>query len=218
MTLSGGRRLTQLVWRPWRDGIWRTRVSGPSLDCYGATIYRSFAHAIRTMTQRFDPSAGSPETLWTPHGSSMVQSFWRGHSRSKQRALGKHLHRDQRKDADGKLRLAAAVGMNREVQPSESEVFVDNVLEELDAEDEWYLDRTFTLPVLKTPDGKRPEPAEYIAARLETIVNLHGSVNASVHDIRISGINFVIRPNLPEDHRTAFALRLGISQGRCRAA
>jgi len=68
------------------------------------------------------------------------------------------------KDANGQLRLAAPVGMNRQVQPSESEVFVDNILEELDAVDEWYLDQVGHCLYLKSPDGKRPPPAIYVPA------------------------------------------------------
>ena len=201
-TLSGGRRLTQLVWRPWRDGIWRTRVSGPSFGL----LWRNNIPLVRARYPNYDPAIRpfggvSSDALdasrirrWSNPSGGVI------HALSSER-WGSIFIVIKGKDADGKLRLAAPVGMNRKVQPSDSEVFVDNVLEELDAEDEWYLDQRAHYLYLKTPDGKRPEPAEYVAGRLETIVNLHGSANASVHDIRISGIRFSSHgTDLPQDY------------------
>jgi len=189
--LSGGRRLTQLVWRPWRDGIWRTRVSGPSFGL----LWRNDVPLVRARYPNYDPAIRpfggvSRDALdasrihrWSNPAGGVI------HALSSER-WGSIFIVIKGKGLDGKLRLAAPVGMNREIQPSESEVFVDNVLEELDAEDEWYLDQRAHYLYLKTPDGKRPGPAEYVAGRLETIVTLHGSATASVHDIRISGIGF----------------------------
>jgi len=190
-TLSGGRRLTQLVWRPWRDGIWRTQVSGPSFEL----LWRNGIPLVRARYPNYDPAIrpfggvsndamdASRIRRWSNPSGGIIHALSSEH-------WGSMFILIEGKDADGKLRLAAPAGMNRQVQPSESDVFVDNIFEELDAEDEWYLDRGAHYLYLKTPDGKRPRPAVYVASRLETLVDLHGSANASVHDIHISGINF----------------------------
>jgi hypothetical protein len=190
-TLSGGRRLEQLVWRPWHSGIWRTQVSGPSFEL----LWRDGMPLVRARYPNFDPAirpfggvskdamSASRIRGWSNPSGGIIHALSNEH-------WGSMFILIEGKDVDGKLRLAAPVGMNRQVQPSESEVFVDNILEELDAEDEWYLDRSAHCLYLKTPNGKRPQRAEYVASRLETLINLHGSAKASVHDIHISGINF----------------------------
>jgi hypothetical protein len=190
-TLSGGRRLKQLVWRPWHNGIWRTQVSGPSF----ALLWRNGIPLVRARYPNYDPAirpfggvskdatAASRIRRWSNPSGGII------HALSSER-WGSMFIPIEGKDANGQLRLAAPVGMNRQVQPSESEVFVDNILEELDAVDEWYLDQVAHCLYLKSPDGKRPPPAIYVASRLETLIKLHGSANASVHDIHISGINF----------------------------
>src|SRR5882757_2273482 len=190
-TLSGGRRLTQLVWRPWHNGIWRTRVPGPPFE----RLSRNCIPLVRARYPNYDPAIrpfggvskdamdASRIRRWSNPSGGII------HTLSNER-WGSLFILIEGKDADGKLRLAVPVGMNRQVQPSEAEVFVDNIFEELDAEDEWYLDRGAHWLYLKTSDGKRPQPADYVASRLETLINLHGSAHASVHDIHISGIDF----------------------------
>jgi len=51
-TLSGGRRLEQLAWRPWHSGIWRTQVSGPSFEL----LWRNGMPMVRARYPNFDPA------------------------------------------------------------------------------------------------------------------------------------------------------------------
>ena len=189
--ISGGRRLRGLKWLAWHDGIWRTRVDGPSFN----RLWLDGRPLIRARYPNFDPAklpfggvaadATSPARIrrWShPEGGIL-------HALSSDR-WGSIQIPIEGKAPDGSLRLGVAIGINRTVIPSESDRFVENILEELDAVDEWYFDQNSHWLYFKTPRGVSPARTGFIAGRLETLIELHGSAAERIHDVTVSGLEF----------------------------
>jgi PDZ domain len=186
--LSGGRSLVHLAWHRWRGRIWRTRVMGNRFDALwleGRPLprarYPNFdaakvpfggiaadATAPERVRRWANPAGGVIHALTANRWGSMVIPI-----------LGKQ--------SDGRLELGPAISINRESVASITERFIDNVLEELDAPLEWFLDsREHWLYYMPQTDAP-PPPRGFVASHLETLVEFKGRPDALVHDIRLSG-------------------------------
>ena len=188
---SGGRSLRGLKWLAWRDGIWRTRVDGPSFN----RLWLDGRLLVRARYPNYDraqlPFGGVAADATSP---SRVRrwSYPEGgviHALSSDR-WGSIQIPIEGKGADGSLRLAGAIGINRTVIPSKSERFVENILEELDAADEWYLDHKSRWLYFKPPQSLSPARMGFVAGQLETLIELRGSQAARIHDVTVSGLEF----------------------------
>ena len=189
--LSGGRSLRGLKWRDWRDGIWRARVDGPPFD----RLWLDGRLLVRARYPNYDPAklpfggvaadATSPARVqrWTHPEGGVIHALSSDRWGSIQIPI-------EGKRPDGSLRLGVATGINRTVIPSDSDHFVENILEELDAVDEWYLDQKSHWLYFKPPPGRSLARAGFVASRLETLIELRGSPAARVHDVTVSGLEF----------------------------
>jgi hypothetical protein len=188
---SGGRSLRGLKWFAWRDGIWRSRVDGPSFD----RLWLDGRLLIRARYPNYDPAkipfggAAADATSaarvqrWSNPEGGIIHALTTDRWGSIQIPI-------EGKRPDGSLRLGMAVGINRVVSPSDADRFVENILEELDAPDEWYLDPKSHWLYFKPAQGLPPARAGFVASRLETLVELRGSPTARVHDVLVSGLEF----------------------------
>jgi hypothetical protein len=68
--------------------------------------------------------------------------------------------------------------------------YMENAMELLNEPGEWYLDRSAGVVYYQPRAGEDMAAAEVIAPALEKVVDLHGSLDEPVHDIRFSGITF----------------------------
>jgi Right handed beta helix region len=188
---SGGRSLRGLKWIAWHDGIWRTRVHGPSFN----RLWFDGRLLVRARYPNYDPAklpfggvaadATSPSRIrrWSHAEGGMVHALSSDRWGSIQIPI-------EGKAPDGGLRLGGAIGINRTVIPSDNERFVENILEELDAVDEWYFDENSHWLYFKPPQGVAPARAGFVGGRLETLIELRGSVAARIHDVTVSGLEF----------------------------
>jgi PDZ domain/Right handed beta helix region len=189
--LSGGRSLRGLKWLAWRDGIWRTRVDGPPFD----RLWLDGRLLIRARYPNYDPAklpfggvaadATSPARVqrWSHPEGGIIHALSSDRWGSIQIPI-------EGKQPDGSLRLGVATGINRTVIASDSDRFVENILEELDAVDEWYLDHKSHWLYFKPTEGLAPARAGFVAGRLETLIELRGSTSARIHDVTVSGLDF----------------------------
>jgi hypothetical protein len=92
------------------------------------------------------------------------------------------------KNADGSLKWGPQVGNNRAMPPSNELRWVDNILEELDAPDEWYLD-TREGWLYYQPASGRPPAAGFRASATEALVRIEGR-QAEVAHVRLQRLAF----------------------------
>lgn len=191
--LSGGRQLGKLKWKAWRHGIWRARVTGPSFSM----LWRDDGRLMRARYPNFDANAvllggtsveaTSPQRVatWSNPAGGVIHALhnarWGG---MQVPILGKK--------ADGTLDLGVATGNNRtnKMGPSETDRFVENIFEELDAPGEWYFDRRGGLLYLMPTTEGRPPSAGFVASRFENIIEMRGTSSNPVHDVVLSNIHF----------------------------
>lgn len=70
--------------------------------------------------------------------------------------------------------------------------YLENAIEYLDAEGEWFLDKDTDTLYYKPREGETINSTKIIAPKLETLVNIEGeSINSKVENITISGITFL---------------------------
>jgi len=189
--LSGGRPLAALNWQRVDQRVWRAQVDGPAFSL----LWLNGERLIRARYPNFDAKS-------LPMGGVSADATSRARSAGWADPTGGIIHAIHSsrwgdmhieilgKRADGALELAPAVGNNREMGPSESERYVENIREELDAPGEWYLDTKEHSLYLMPPHADAPPPADgFIASRLETIVKIAGT-NQPVHDILLQNLSF----------------------------
>jgi hypothetical protein len=189
--ISGGKSLRGLKWIAWRDGIWRTRVDGPSFD----RLWLDGRLLIRARYPNYDPAkvpfggvaadATSPTRIqrWSNPEGGIIHALTTDRWGSIQIPI-------EGKRPDGSLRLGVAVGINRVVIPSDADRFVENILEELDAADEWYLDPKSHWLYFKPTQDIAPARTGFVVSRQETLIEFRGSRSARVHDVTVSGFEF----------------------------
>lgn len=189
--LSGGRALTGLIWTAQGKGIWRARVTGPSF----ALLWKDGRRLVRARYPNYDAAAlpmngvaadaTSPERVrrWADPAGGVLHAMHASRWGDMHFAiLGKN--------PDGTLRYGPMIGNNRPTAgPSATERYVENIREELDAGNEWFLDAAAGWLYYKPADGERPSGAGFVASRLEQIAEIVGR-GALAHDIRLERLTF----------------------------
>jgi hypothetical protein len=190
--ISGGARLQNLKWEPYRDGIMKAAVPA------GFTSDQLFVNSQRQSMARypnFDPNvrhfngyaadAISPERAarWQdPRGGfihAMHASEWGGMHYV---ITGKGP--DNKITYEGGWQNNRPSGMHRQFR------MVENIFEELDAPGEWFLDfRTSTL-YFYPPAGLDLAAATIEAVRLRHLVEFRGTAGAPVRFIALRGLTF----------------------------
>jgi hypothetical protein len=186
--LSGARPLQALDWQPWRDGIWRARFSGPGFQ----RLWLGERELTRARYPNRNPAlpmggtaadATAPERVarWQDPAGGVLHAIHGSHWGGLQiPILGKN--------PDGSLKYGPQVGNNRAQPPSDKLRWIDNILEELDTADEWYLDTREAWLYLKPASGQPPATG-FRASATEALVRIEGR-QADVAHIRLRGLAF----------------------------
>lgn len=188
VTLSGGQRL-HLNWEPAHDGIWQAPTPA------GLVFDQLFVNGRRQPMARYpnyDPEAqyfqGFAEDCTAPERVAKWANPAGGFLHAMHRALWGDMHwRITGKQADGTLALEGGWQNNRQMGAHQTFRFVENILEELDAPEEWYWDPDRQVLYYQPAPDVDPRRATFEAVRLRQLIAFHGTAVAPVRYLELRG-------------------------------
>lgn len=190
--LSGGVRLTNLNWRPCRNGFMQAKVPA------ALRTEELFINGRRQILARypdFDPKAKYFEGFTSGADIQRRAAGWAdpagGFLHAMHAALwGDFTWRITGKDADGNLTKEGGWQNNREGGSNPNIQFVEGIFEELDAPHEWFLNnKTHTL-YFYPPAGLDLSKATVEATQLRCLVEFRGDDRNPVRFITLKGLTF----------------------------
>lgn len=192
VTLSGA-KLLNLKWTNNGAGVWQAKVTdGTSFQ----GLFAGDKRLIRARYPNYDASilpfqgyaadALSPERVasWKNPTGGIVHALHAG------RWGGFH-YLITGKDDNNQLILTGGDQNNRPSAMHETYRYVENIREELDSEQEWYLDEETSTLYYMPAKGIDPNSLTFEAPQLENLIHITGSSSQPVHDIEISGLRLV---------------------------
>lgn len=189
--LSGGQWL-RLNWEVWRDGIMKATVP-PGLE-----TDQLFVNGQRQILARypnddpkashlrgFDPGAFGPAraSRWAHPEGGFIHAI---HAHE----WGDFHYRITGKSATGVVEFEGGWQNNRRMGMHPKYRMVENLLEELDAPEEWFLERATRTLYFFPPHGLDLAGATMVAARLPQLVEFRGRADRPVRFITLRGLTF----------------------------
>lgn len=104
---------------------------------------------------------------------------------------GSFHYRITEKDNDGNLKMDGGWQNNRPSPLHNSDRFVENVFEELDAPNEWYYDKNAGIIYFYPNNVNDLETAVVEVSHLQNLISIKGKENLPIKNISISNINFI---------------------------
>jgi PDZ domain len=190
--ISGGIRLENLDWQPWKNGILQAQVPA---DLQTEEIFVNGGRQILARYPNFDPKAQYFDGFAADAISSQRAARWSdpagGYYHAMHPALwGDFTWRIIGKDPNGQVRLEGGWQNNRGAAAHRQTRFVENIFEELDAPGEWFLNsKTHTL-YFYPPAGLDLKHAVVEATRLRTLVEFRGDEEHPAKWITLRGLVF----------------------------
>jgi len=191
VVLSAGAPL-QLSWQKQGDHIWKAHVqtvdSIESLYAGGKALtrarYPNRAEGVYPFGG-FAADALAPERVvrWANPEGGYIHAMHSG------RWGGMH-YRITGKDATGMPTYVGGWQNNRPSAMHPTMRFVENIAEELDAPGEWYFDRAERMLYYLPEEGEQIDEMDFIAAQLESVIQLKGNEEHPVTDIFFKGLTF----------------------------
>ncbi|WFB62186.1 PDZ domain-containing protein [Sphingobacterium sp. WM] len=181
-----------LKWSKNTNGLWTAKV--PS-NLNFQSLFTSNVHLIRARYPNYDSKvlpfngysedAIDPERVkkWQNPKGAIVHALHIG------RWGGFHYLVTDKKE-NGELVLEGGLQNNRPSKMHERYRFVENVFEELDSENEWYLDSENSTLYLNFGD-KNPNDFEFEAPVLESLISIQGNEDEPIRNVHIEGIKFI---------------------------
>ncbi len=205
----------QLTWQPWRDGILQANVppglvfdqlfvngsrqvrarfpnfdaANPLRDGPGYMQIADGTNKRPDTWVSYDPATFSPR-IWQNPTTGIVHGFQSHNWGNMQyRLAGVDLEQHRLRLGEGGWQLQRSQGLGR-AREAASPVYVENILEELDAPGEWFLDaKTHTLYWLP-PAGVAAATARLEAVVLKNLIVLRGTAAAPVRHLAFRGLTF----------------------------
>lgn len=190
--ISGGVRLENLNWQPYRDGIFQAKVPP---DLQTEEIFVNGERQILARYPNFDPHApyfdGFAADALSPERVARWADPAGGYFHAMHPALwGDFTWRITGKDAQGQVTMEGGWQNNRGAAAHPKIRFVENIFEELDAPGEWFLHgKTHTL-YFYPPPGLDLARATVEATRLRSLVEFRGSEEQPVRFVILRGLTF----------------------------
>jgi hypothetical protein len=190
--ISGAVKLDNLHWRPWKGGIFQTKVPE---DLRTEEIFVNGRRQILARYPNFDPTAPYFDGFAADAIASNRVARWAdptgGYFHAMHPSLwGDFTWRITGKNEQGGLTMEGGWQNNRPAGPHETIRFVENIFEELDAPGEWFLNvKTHTL-YFYPPVGLELDGAAVEATRLRCLVEFRGSEEEPVRFVTFRGLTF----------------------------
>lgn len=189
--VSGGIRLNDLKWQPYKDGILQVKVPA------GFTTDELFVNGELQPLARypnFDPNErffnGWSKDAFSPERAARWKDPTGGLIHALHAAEWGGLHyRITGKDADNKVTYEGGWQNNRPMGMNDRR-FVENIFEELDAPGEWFLDSKMNLLYYYPPAGLDLSKATIEAAQLRDLIDFRGTEQAPVRFVGFKGLTF----------------------------
>jgi len=190
--ISGGLRLTNLKWTPYKDGIMQAKVPA------GFTTDQLFVNgALQPMARypNYDPNerhfngyaadAISPQRVarWADPAGGFIHALHRAE-------WGGMHYRITGKGPDNKLLYEGGWQNNRPMGMHNQYRMVENIFEELDAPGEWFLNAHTGTLYYYPPAGVDLAAARIEAVRLRHLVEFRGTAQAPVRCLTLQGLTF----------------------------
>lgn len=192
VTLSGGKPLKNMSWEKYNDHIWKTSIedvdSIPALYTESKRLtparYPNYEEGVYPFGG-FAEDAISPERVrgWSnPEGGFI-------HAMHESRWGGMHYKIMDKTNHDS-LNYKGGWQNNRPSAMHLKQRYVSHIFEELDAPGEWYFDKNKSELYYYPHKDENPEEMNFIAAQVEQLIQLKGSVDKPVKDVQIKGLSF----------------------------
>jgi hypothetical protein len=190
--ISGGVKLENLDWQPYTNGILQAKVPD---DLKTGEIFVNGQRQVLARYPNYDPTAKYFDGF-AANVISNRSARWADPAGGYFHAMHPALWGDftwliTGKDADRKLTMVGGWQNNRGVGVPNPEIqFVENIFEELDVTNEWYLNnRTHTL-YYYPPAGLDLKTATVEATRLRCLVEFRGTEQNPVRFVTLCGLTF----------------------------
>lgn len=191
VVVSGGQQL-HLAWEPYRDGIMKAAVPA---DCETDQLFVNGQRRILARYPNYDSGqrilagyaadAFSPERArrWADPAGGIIHAM---------QALewGDLRYRITGKDASGNVTFEGGWQNNRQMGMHNQQRYVENIFEELDAPDEWFLDTKTQTLYYYPPASLDLSKAVIETVRLRSLVEFRGDEAHPVRHVHFEGITF----------------------------
>jgi hypothetical protein len=191
VVISGG-SLLRLSWKPYRDGIMQAKVPA------GLKTDQLFVNGERQVLARY-PNY-DPNVLifngWSPDAISKERAArWQdprgGFIHAMHRSMWGDFHYIiTGKDADGNVTYEGGWQNNRRMGMHDKYRFVENIVEELDAPHEWFLDGKTSTLYYYPPKGLDLARAKVEVVGLRHLIEFRGVQNDPVRWVTLKGFTF----------------------------
>ena len=190
--ISGGIRLKDLAWEPYKGGIMQAKVP------VGFTTDQLFVNgALQPMARypNFNPKEriynGCAADAFSPERAARWKDPAGGFIHALHAAEWGGMHYViTGKDAGNKVTYEGGWQNNRPMGMNNDSRFVENIFEELDAPGEWFLDSKKNVLYFYPPAGVDLATATIEAVRLRHLVEFRGTEQAPVRFISFKGLAF----------------------------
>jgi hypothetical protein len=190
--ISGGARLKDLKWEPFRDGIMKAALPP------GFTSDQLFVNGERQPMARypnFDPTVrhfnGYAADAISPQRAARWQDPRGGYIHAMHAAEWGGMHYViTGKGADNKITYQGGWQNNRPSGMHSQFRMVENIFEELDAPGEWFLDSKSSTLYFYPPPGVNLATATIEAVRLRHLLEFRGTPQAPVRFLTLKGLTF----------------------------
>ncbi len=190
--ISGGIRMRNLKWEPYKDGVMRAKLPA------GFTTDQLFVNGESQPLARypnFDPKArffhGTAADAFSPERAARWKDPAGGFIHALHAAAWGGMHYViTGKGPDNKVTYEGGWQNNRPMGMNKERRFVENVFEELDAPGEWFLNRKTGALYFYPPAGVDPAKATIEGVRLRHLVEFRGTQRSPVRFVSFKGLTF----------------------------